>query len=219
MNQAKVFLKIVLVMIICLVFLTACSDSEWDLVAEFFAVWAEENGLVLDGEIQLDEAAFTVVKDTIDDISNSDKNVQLDGLDVIRDIERAEELSDQAVENLNREQMDQAIGLRPNDWLLHEKDAVLWGAYHNSAAAESALFQSDTLLKESLEQGGDCLAARRAQLEARLEFTWAEILRQEKEKSPGIDVVAKELRNIHQAARMELQEMNTYHESPFCEGF
>lgn len=217
MNRAKVFLRIIVIMMISSLLLTACSDSEWDLAAEFFEVWAEENGLVVDGELQIDDAALGVIKDTVDDISNSEKNVQLDGLDVIRDIEEAEELSDQAVENLNREQMERAIGLRPNDWLLHEKDAVIWGSFHNAAAADSALLQSDTLLKESLEQGGDCLAARRAQLEARLEITWNEIMRQE--GYPKQEVEATQLRNIHDAARQELQDMNEFHESPFCDGF
>lgn len=114
--------------------------------------------------------------------------------------------------------MKEALELRPLDWKLHEKDAVLWAAAQNSPAAASAILQSDSLLTDSLRLGGDCMSARRAQLEIRLSNTWEAILRAESQPGWGMGD-AKSLREIHQAASQELKDMNEFKETPFCDDF
>lgn len=201
-------------LILCSFLLTACSDDEWDLMAEFFRVWAEEKGLIVDGEIRLDKIAVTAAQDSIDNILNSEKNTQLEGLDVIRDIERAEELTTEAMQKLDPDLMELPKEIRPNDWIIQEQDAVIWGAKNNPAAAQSAITESDRLLRKSLEKGGSCLSARRAQLETRLEITWDEIMKLE--GGPGRTPTAVALREIHTSTRSELQAINHRQYSSFC---
>jgi GTP cyclohydrolase II len=206
---------LIIAVTICALLLSACSDDEWDLIGEFFIVWAEENEIVIDDEIQTENVINNILKDKIGDLTNSEKNVQLDGLDVIRDIEQANAIADKALESMNPDQMLSAVNLRPNDWRLREKDGVIWLANGNTAAAESAFERSDTLLKVSLTQnGGDCLSARRAQLETRLETLWDAITRYE--SVPGYSGSAVELRQEHTHVLELLSDINTYSESPFC---
>ena len=210
---------ILITLILCSLLLTACSDAEWDLVADAIFIWAQEEGLVVDGELQVSALAETVVKDNINNWMNTEENVQLDGLDVVRDIERANELANQAVADLDNERIQEAIALRPNDWLLREKEAVIGGAYHNGPVVESALLQSDTLLRESLGPFDDCIQARRAQLEQRVALTWDEIMRQEGGTPGNPETTATELREINEAARNELQLINSSGWTEFCNGW
>lgn len=205
---------LMLIVLICAVFLSGCSDAEWELIEEFFVVWAEDNGLLVDGEWQPEGVVVAAVQNTIDDVTNSDASVQLDGLDVVRDIEKAEELSDEALKNHDPAMLELPKEMRPNDWAILEKEAVIWGGAHNSAAAQSAISESDELLRKHLEHGGSCLSARREQLETRLTITWDEIMNLE--GGPSGEETATELREIHEATRKELQAINHRQYSDFC---
>lgn len=215
MKNRIVFFRIVLIILVCPLILSGCGDDEWDIAAEFFEVWAEENGLVSNGELNVGAGAEKIAKDVYDNITNLPDSRQLDGLDVIGTIEEAEVLSNEALEQHDPEKMKEAIALRPNDWILHEKAAAMYGGFQDQSAAQDAILQSDTLLKESLTVYDDCMAARRAQLEIRLENLWNEIKRQEA-NAPD-DYKAERLRESYYATRQELQDMNEFHETPFCE--
>jgi len=216
MKRTKKFTGILVVFLLSLFLLSACSDDEWDLIAEFFVVWAEQNSIVIDGAFQTDQAINTVVNDKISDVTNSEKSIQLDGLDVIRDIEQADAIADQAMDDLDPDQMVSALSIRPSDWRLHEKDGVIWVANDNLSAATSAFRRSDDLLRESLESGGDCLSLRRNQLEARSRELWEATLVYESQpgRSQGD---AKSLRQVHGKVGRELNEINTYKTTPFCD--
>jgi hypothetical protein len=216
MNKINKYRGLFIIVTLCALLLSACSDDEWDLMAEFFTVWAEENGVVVNGEIQPGNALNTILEDNIGDLLNSDTSVQLDGVDVIRDIEKADEIANNALYNLDPDQMLSAVNLRPYDWRLRESDGVIWLAIGNAAAAQSAFTQSDSLLKASiLQQGGDCLSLRRSQLETRLEILWDTIIREESQ--PGwSEGEALELRQEHYRVRGLLSDINTYSDSPFC---
>jgi len=69
--------------------------------------------------------------------------------------------------------MDEAIELRPEDWRIRERDAVLWTMNGNPAATMSAEDQSDSLLEDQIKNGGDCHALRLQQLRYR-ELTYQE---------------------------------------------
>ncbi len=214
MKKSRFFQKVFIPLILCALLLAGCSDGDWDLTWEFFKVWAEENGLIIDDEIQLDTVAINTAKDSIDNFLNTDGHVQLDGLDVIRDIERAEELSDEALRKQDPDLLELPKEIRPNDWAILEKEAVIWGAAHNTAAAQQSITDSDNILRKNLERGGSCLSARRDQLETRLTITWDEIMRLE--GGPGRIETAIELREIHKATRLELQAINHRQFSEFC---
>lgn len=216
MTKINKYRGLFIIVTLCAQLLSACSDDEWDLMAEFFTVWAEENGVVVDGEIQPGNTLNTIIEDNIGDLLNSDTSVQLDGVDVIRDIEKADEIANNALLNMNPDQMLSAVNLRPYDWRLRENDGVIWLGRGNVAAAQAAFTQSDSLLKASiLQQGGDCLSLRRSQLETRLEILWDTIIREESQ--PGWEEgEAFELRNEHYRVREMLSDINTYSDSPFC---
>lgn len=214
MKELRFLRKILIPMTVCALLLSGCSDDEWDLMAEFFRVWAEENGLVANDEIKFDSVAINVAQDGIDNFLNSDSHVQLDGLDIVRDIEKTEELSDEALKKHDPELLELPKEMRPNDWAILETEAVIWGGAHNAAAAQQAITDSDNILKKNLERGGSCLSARREQLETRLEITWDEIMKLE--GGPGRSPTAVELREIHTATRLELQAINHRQFSEFC---
>lgn len=217
MRNYKSIRLLSVVLLLCSLLLTGCDDADWDIVWDALSDWAEENELIVDGEFQPDGAAAIVAKDMMEDWINSQASVRLDGLDVVRDIEKANELSDEALTNLETDKMREAIALRPNDWVLHEKDAVIWGAYHNGAAADAAILQSDSLLKESLRVGDNCVAARKSQLDMRISLLWSEINFQEDNDDQGNE--AKELREIYEAALRETREIESFGRTDFCEGF
>ena len=208
---------IAVVLILCSLLLAGCDDADWDLVLDALADWAEENGLIVDGEFQPGGAPEIIAKDMMEDWINSQESVRLDGLDVVRDIEKANQLSDDALTNLDTDKMREAIALRPNDWVLNEKDAVIWGAYHNAAAADAAILQSDSLLKESFRVGDNCVAARKSQLDMRISLLWSEINFQEDNDDQGNE--AKELRELYEAALQETREIESSGWTDFCQGF
>ena len=108
MIKMRHFKKLVFIALVCALLLTACSDAEWELIEEFFVVWAEENGLFVDDKLQIDKAATTLIKNEINKVLQPEENIQLDGLDVIKDIEKADELSNQAMEDFDPEKMQSA---------------------------------------------------------------------------------------------------------------
>lgn len=215
MIKMRHFKKLVIIALVCALLLTACSDAEWELIEEFFVVWAEENGLFVDDELQIDKAATTLIKNEINNVLQPEENIQLDGLDVIKDIEKADELSNQALEDFDPEKMQSALKIRPDDWRLHEDDAALAAAQGDVAGVMKATARSDQLVIQSVKFEENCLAVRRAQLETRLETTWSAILAFEsRPENKGMDAVL--LRELHTTTRDELKEMNEFSESPFC---
>ncbi len=161
--------KIILFLILTLpiLFLSACEDADWDLLEIAFESWAEENNLYSNGKYKPENAVKIAVMDTIGDITNSEKNIQFDGLDVIRDIERADELASDALAFNEPQKMQTALELRPNDWRLQEQNAVLLSVNSQFSLSNEGFGESDNLLKEQIQQGENCVALRKQQLEYR----------------------------------------------------
>lgn len=213
----KLVSLIMISILVCSIFLTGCDDSDWEYLFWGLMVWGEEHNVIVNEEFQPGALAALVAKDATDDWMNTLESVQLDGLGVVHEIEKANELSDQALAELDSSKIREAIAIRPNDWVLHEKDAIIWAAYHNGAAADAAILQSDTLLKESLRPGDSCIAARQSQLNQRMSLLWEEIKRQESGNAEGN--TANELREMYEAAAREYKENEKNMTTDFCEGF
>ena len=169
--------KLLLLLIIALpiLFLTSCedlSDDDWELVETAFESWAEENDLLDNGEWKPKGVVTKVVEDTIGDFTNKEENVQFDGLGVIRDIEKADELSSEAFEQNDLQKMKTAIDLRPEDWRLREQNSVLWASvwsYNRDddktflaehPAVDNGVVEADDFIREQVKQGGDCVELR-----------------------------------------------------------
>lgn len=206
---------IIILLVIPVLFLSACWDLDPDLVEEAFESWAEKNDLLENGQWKPEGVVVKAIENTIADATNQDTSVQLEGLDVIRDIEKADNLAAEALTDFDTGKISSAVSIRPLDWRLHEQEGVVWTANGNGAAAETAWAQSDELLKESLLRGGDCATQRRSQLEVRLMTLWEAVTTYESQpgRSQG-DAV--ELRAAHKNVSNELQWLNI-NRSDFCD--
>jgi len=180
-----------------------------------FESWAEENGLLENDQWQPDGVVVKAVEDKVAEITNQNAAVQLDGLNVVRDIETANHLAEEAMVDWDSSKMSSAVSIRPEDWRLREQEGVVWLANANGAAAQTAFTKSDELLLESLRSGGDCFAMRRTQLEDRL-FALSDAIATRKLENPGgpeIETLQAENRRVAD----ELSMMSTSHQSDFCE--
>ncbi|NQS92577.1 MAG: hypothetical protein HQ574_09225 [Chloroflexi bacterium] len=215
MKITKYKLILLLILTLPILFLTACDDADLDLIGLVIEAWAEENGLYKDGKFSPYPMAQKAAEDTIGGITNKEPFIQLDGLDVIRDIETADKLASEALVDFDTSKISSAVSIRPLDWRLHEQEGAVWLANQNSAAAESAYAQSDELLQESLLNGGNCLALRRSQLQTRLGTLW-EAVKTYESQSGKKQGDARHLRDMHKFVGEELSDINTHNESDFC---
>jgi len=205
----------ILLILLPVLFLSACHFLDLDLLQVAFLAWAEENEVYVNGGYKLDGLAKKSVENTVGEITNQEEFVELDGLDVIRDIEKADDLAAKALVDFDTTKMSSAVSIRPLDWRLREQEGVVWLAKDNGAAAETSFTKSDELLRESLRSGGDCFTLRRAQLETRL-FTLSDaIVTRKLQNSGGPEIEALQAENRRVAD--ELSRMNNNHQSDFCE--
>jgi hypothetical protein len=163
--------KIILFLILTLpiLFLSACSDlsdADWELLEVAFESWAEENGLLENDQWQPDGVVIKAVEKTIGDFNNQKEFVELDGLDVVRDIEKADDLAADAMMENDLNKMKSAIELRPNDWRLREQNAIIWNKGF-PPNLDNIFVDSDNIIMEQIQQGGDCVKLRTQQLEYR----------------------------------------------------
>ena len=103
--------KLLLVLILTLptFILSGCEDTDWDLLEIAFEAWAEDKGLYENGKWKPEGVVKNAVNETIADITNQEESVQLDGLNVIRDIEKADKLADQALTTFDTAKMASAL--------------------------------------------------------------------------------------------------------------
>lgn len=172
MKTTKHKLILFLILTLSILFLTACSelsDADWELLEVALESWAEENGLLENDQWQPDGVVIKVVEKTIADFNNEKIYVELDGLDVVRDIEKADQLASEAMDKNDQEKMQAAIELRPKDWRLQEQNAVLWSTSANSRPdiVNDSYVHSTDLIEEQIERGGDCVTLIKQQLEYR----------------------------------------------------
>ena len=90
MNTMTKKILLVLFCIFPLFFLSSCDDDvDWDYLEEAFIAWAEEADVLENGEWKPEGVVIKAMEDTVAEITNEEPFIQLDGLDVIRDIEKA----------------------------------------------------------------------------------------------------------------------------------
>lgn len=219
MNKNLKRLALILIVVLPVLFLTACDDAGWAILEGAVEAWASKNDIYVDGNFKPAGAVNKIVQNKVGEITNTDTSIQFDGLDVIRDIEQADNLAADAMETLDTEKMADALSIRPQDWRLQEQSAVLWLAKDNGAAAQSAFEESDTLVNTALDANdppfANCLPMRRTQLEIRLDALWQAV--KTYESQPGRKQGdATTLRAEHKLVGEQLFEINTYQESTFC---
>jgi hypothetical protein len=208
--------KMILLLIICIssFMLSGCEDVDWDLASLAVEAWAEENGLYRDGKFAPVPMLEKAVGDTVRDVTHDEPFVQLDGLDVIRDIEKADELADQALTTFDTAKMASALAIRPHDWSLHEKDGVVWLTNGNSAAAQAAFDKADQLLLDNVGSGGGCTTMRINQLRTRANaLQRAGTYCIDNANCPG-----KDIRVQLEATMQQIEQIYQVGTAPICEG-
>lgn len=166
MKHPKRSFLLIISALLPILFLSACTESDWYLAELAFESWARGNGLYENGKYKPEGVVVKAVEDTLGEITNREENVQLDGLEVIRDIQKAEDLAHAAFVHKDTDEMQEAVKMRPEDWRLQEQNAALWLYNSNSSAANTAQTTADDLLQNSI-RGGNCVALRKQQLEYR----------------------------------------------------
>jgi hypothetical protein len=150
--------------------LAACEDAESEFFLQLAADWATEKGLLSysctgsspsDCEYDLNEVALGayITLGRMGAAFSPDGrgiNAALDGAEVVRRQEEADELAAAGTEQGNLDLIDQAIALRPDDWSYHEQRAALLLAQHDDSAAQASFAASETLVQERIRDGARC---------------------------------------------------------------
>lgn len=166
---AKGWLLVTLVVSAC--FLSACTDGDENLVWALTQAWASDH-YVYDrdtNELSPQAAVMEVFDQTYGKATNSEDAVAINGLDVIDQIAQADADAEQALFNLDYDAIDTAIDKRPKDWTYREDKVVIALANNNREVAAEAIKESNRVVQEAIDAGGDCLSLRRNQLEHRIE--------------------------------------------------
>lgn len=171
MKTTKHKLILFLILTLPILFLSSClelSDADWELLEVAFESWAEENGLLENDQWQPDSVVEKAIENTVGNMTNKEPFVQLGALDdVIRDIDRADELANEAMIVMDKGKMEEAIELRPNDWRLREQMGVLRTSETEISQSADEFDDSTELIKEQIKDREDCVKLRIQQLDYR----------------------------------------------------
>ncbi|MCJ7695835.1 MAG: hypothetical protein MUO40_10465, partial [Anaerolineaceae bacterium] len=149
----------------------------------------------------------------VNEVSNEESAVQLDGLAVVDDYEDANALADEALKYQDTRTMNEAIDLRPNDWTLHEKNAVLLADLGKDLNADNAFQKADSLVLQNLGPEDDCRSARVSQLEQRLENLRYQIMLRENDTGE----TSEDLKALEEQTQQELYRIYESNSTPqFC---
>ena len=167
-NTRRILLALIL--LIPAFILTGCEDADWELLEIAFEAWAEEEHLLVNGKWQPEGVVQKAVENTIADITNQEESIQLDGVNVVKDIEKADALANAALAERNPAKMHEAVELRPNDWRIQEQNAILWTLDGDFDQSMAALEESNWLLLDQAKKSGNCTETHLELLEYRLDL-------------------------------------------------
>jgi len=212
MRNKNRFTLSLLVLILLSLLLGGCDDLDQELFYDIVLAWVGDDGSADNLELKVVGIVTGVWEQTAKEFVSAEEAIQLNGLDVIDDIERADELSKEGLTPENEHLMAEAIELRPEDWRIRERDAVLWIMNGNSAATASAEDKSDSLLKNQIKNPDNCPSLRLQQLRYR-EQTY-----QENYKNCQMEANCNfaEYEAAHVSVQQEIKEILNTGQSPFC---
>jgi hypothetical protein len=164
-NKQRILLLLILTLPVLL--LSGCEDADLDLLEMVFEAWAEENGLYKDGEYKPQNVVEKAVDDYLGQFTNSDTSTQFDGVAVVRDIQEADKIANEAMAAMDQDKLKEAIELRPNDWRLREQMGVLKTSETRVGISTQQFDESDELIQDLVEQGADCMSLHKQQLDYR----------------------------------------------------
>jgi hypothetical protein len=201
-------LILLIILLIPAFFLSACEGADLDLLELAFESWAEENGIYENGEYKPANMVEVAIDDFMGDITNSEESVQFDGIAVVRDIEKTDELIEDAWYDHDEDAISKAIGIRPTDWRLREQSDIFQLVERNFAAGFA--LESDKIIMNQVKNGADCVNLRLQQLKYR-ESTIEEHI----QAHMNYDNVQE----VQFETQEELQGIYATGHTPFCDGF
>jgi hypothetical protein len=167
--------------------LTGCDEGMAELLLEMAIEWADEKNLlsvdadgnpsVNTGQIIAYEAqrAGSWLRGEGYSTGDSELDAALDAGQVVKTVRDADNLANDGAQKRDPELIEQAIKIRPNDWQYQEQLSAVYLATGDPEAAADAQAQSENLVAQRIEEGGDCrsltlnlLRSRLAALEAQL---------------------------------------------------
>jgi hypothetical protein len=210
-------LPIPFILILCLsaLLLSGCGEFYPDLVLMAVEAYAQDRGIIEDGNYSPMALVGELNKAMVADVTNDEDFIELDGVDVVKDIEKADQLADEALSELDTHKVESAVSIRPLDWRLQEKSGAVWTANGNGAAAETAYAQSDELLRESLLSGGNCTQLRRQQLQTRAR-SLSDAGRACRLDENCSTATYEEIGATHEDVMAQIQEIDSTGIAPFC---
>jgi hypothetical protein len=164
MKSSMPFRSIIAVVLLILLVpvLTACDDADVDFVVDLAFTWAEEKGLLTaEGGLNWISVAYYQGQlwgkgTTGDDMLDTALQVG----PTIHNFKTADEKAQAGLERGDVGLIDQAITQRPGDWSYHDKKAAVLIAQGDMDSAWSAMDESEQLVSERIENGGDCKVIR-----------------------------------------------------------
>lgn len=193
--------------------LTACTDAEYELVAEFFVVWAEENGILQNEELNLPALVDQLYVEALFDWSNTDPDAALDAVvEVPNSIEEADALAEQGADWGSLELINKAIEARPNDWSYYDQGGAVALRLGNHQEEEAYRQSADNLVLQNSQNSGHCNFLRLNQLRNRRAALDVQLTKDFKSASDFdlMDATRNDTLN-------EIQLLEGGGDSPFCQ--
>lgn len=161
--------RLAALLVIAVPLLAACEDADSEFFLQLAADWAVEKGLMSlncagdpsDCQYDLNEVALGryITLGRLGAMFSEDGqliNAALDGAEVVRAQEEADELAAAGTEQRDLTLIDQAIALRPGDWSYHDQRAALLLGQNDDAAAQASFAESERLVRERIRAGASC---------------------------------------------------------------
>jgi hypothetical protein len=145
--------------------LTACEESDTEFLLDLAIEFAQEKGLLnADGSPNLGTMGQYALFGTTGD---PEADAALDAGFVVKNLEDADQLAQEGAEEGDMNKINAAINARPGDWSYREQQAALLMAQGDMEGAEQAMAESDQLVFDRINEGGDCTTLRLNQLRHR----------------------------------------------------
>lgn len=163
-----------------LLMLSACDDADFEFLAVMALDWAEGKGLITvgdcvapdDSDCTIEINYTTVIAERANQLAKrspltawaaDDPDTELlaavDIAETAINLEKADTLADKGLASGNVDLIDQAIALRPRDWSYHDKKAAVLAAQGDTAGADAAFKEAQSLVDGYVKAGeGSCQA-------------------------------------------------------------
>jgi len=209
--------------------LSACDDADFEFLAVMALDWAEGKGLITVGDcVALDDSDCTIEINysrviaerarqaakrspltawTVDD-PDPELIAAIDVAEVGMTMQKAETLAEEGLASGDVGKIDEAIRLRPGDWSYYDKKAAVLTAQGNTAEAEAAFNEAQSLVDSRVKAGeGSCQALQFNLLKNR-----EQALLQQLQSQPGSEPLLDAL----DTTQGQLYNLETGHQDSPC---